>query len=273
MGSCWKSINELRETTIDISGGFYSEKYVKKHNLSEKSMAQWFGENPSMWIPEPIEVSVNDKSEILYCTKKVGSWYEKQKEIFETSLGTFISHNHGEFGGELITPKENLYGNFVEVFECNNIVYAIDSCNHMCMGHIKIYAFSKKLKAIKLYESIDFWENDKIYQSLSFKGLCVKEDRSYILSAGRVEHDYMSDNKIIEEKSFLYEIKDRKIINTIEFDYLFSEVENICVDNNLLIIGMDKVVAIADLETKEIKAYTPIGIEAEKDIIKTKANK
>ena len=80
----------------------------------------------------------------------------------------------------------------------------------------------------------------------------------------------MSDNKIIDKKSFLYEIKDRKIINTIEFDYWFSEVKNICVDNNRLIIGMDKVVAIVDLETKEIKAYTPISVEAEKDILKTK---
>lgn len=270
MENSWKSINELRETTIDISGCSYSLKYAEKHNLIEKKHSEHFGENPSMWIREPIEVTVNNNSEILYRTKEVGTWYEKQKETFETSLGTFISHNHGEFGGQLITPKETLCGNFVEVFECNNIVYAIDSCDHMCMGHIKIYAFSDKLKAIKLYESIDFWENDKIYESLSFKGLCVKEDRSYILSAGSVEHDYMTENKKIEEKSFLYEIKDGKIINTIEFDYWFSEVKNIYVDNNRLIIGMDKVVAIVDLETKEIKAYTPISIEAEKDILKTK---
>lgn len=270
MESCWKSINELRQTTIDISGGYYSEKYVNKHNLSEKSTAQCFGKNPSMWIPELIEVSVNDKSEILYRTKKAGDWYNKQKEVFETSLGTFISHNHGEFGGELITPKERIIGNFVDVFECNNIIYAIDSCNHMCMGHIKIYAFSKELNAIKLYESIDFWENDKIYESLSFEGLYIEDDRAYILSAGRIEKNYSSKNKTYEEKSYLYEIKNGTIVNTTEFDYWFSEVKNICVDNNRLIIGMDKVVAIINLETKEIKAYTPISIEAEKDILKTR---
>lgn len=33
---------------------------------------------------------------------------------------------------------------------------------------------------------------------------------------------------------------------------------------------MDKVVAIVNLETKEIKAYTPISTEAEKDILRTK---
>ena len=268
MSNSWKSIKELRETTIDISGGYYSEKYVNEHNLANKHMAQHFGENPSMWVPEPIMVSVSEDGEILYKIGKVGNWYEKQQEVFETSSGTFISHNHGEFGGELITPKEKIRGNFVDVFECDNIIYAIDSCNHLCMGHIKIFTFSKKLKAKKLYESIDFWENDKIYESLSFKGLYVKEDSSYILSAGRVEHDYMSDNKIIDEKSFLYEIKDRKIINTIEFDYWFSEVKNICVDNNRLIIGMDKAVAFADIETREVDFFTPLTIEAENDIRK-----
>ena len=116
MSNTWKPIKELRETSVDISGGYYSEKYVKKHNLAKKYMAQCFGENPSMWIPEPIEVTVNNNSEILYRTKEVGTWYEKQKETFETSLGTFISHNHGEFGGQLITPKETLCGNFEEVF-------------------------------------------------------------------------------------------------------------------------------------------------------------
>ena len=67
------------------------------------------------------------------------------------------------------------------------------------------------------------------------------------------------------------ENKSKKIINIIEFDYWFSEVKNICVDNNRLIIGMDKVVAIVNLETKEIKTYTPVSIEAEKDILKTTA--
>ena len=74
----------------------------------------------------------------------------------------------------------------------------------------------------------------------------------------------------IQLKAIRMYIKDGKIINTIEFDYWFSEVKNICVDNNRLIIGMDKVVAIVNLETKEIKAYTPISTEAEKDILKTK---
>ena len=48
-------------------------------------------------------------------------------------------------------------------------------------------------------------------------------------------------------------------------------MENRVVEDNKLIVGMDKIVAIIDLYTKEIKAYTPISIEAEKNILKTKA--
>ena len=131
MSNSWKPINELRETCAEISGWDYSLEYAEKHNLIKKNRRQCFGENPSMWIPEPIEVAIDGNSQVLYRVKESGTWYEKQKERFNTSLGTFISHDYGEFGGELITPKGNLRGNFVEVFECDNTTYAIDSCNHL----------------------------------------------------------------------------------------------------------------------------------------------
>lgn len=39
------------------------------------------------------------------------------------------------------------------------------------------------------------------------------------------------------------------------------------VKNGKMILGVDKAVVTADLQTKEIKAYTPISVEAEKYII------
>lgn len=269
MESSWKSINELRETTIDISGCSYSLKYAKKHNLIEKKHSEHFGENPSMWIPEPIEVAVNNNSEILYRTKEVGTWYEKQKERFNTSLGTFISHDYGEFGGELITPKGNLRGNFVEVFECDNTTYAIDSCNHMGVGHINIYSFSKDLKAAELYSS-EKHNDDNVLQWISFKGLFLSDKFAYILASGDINYDYLNENSNWVKKSYLLKLRDGKIVEQIEFDYGLSNVENIVVEGNKLIVGMDKIVAIIDLYTKEFKSFTPISIEAEKDILKTK---
>ena len=39
------------------------------------------------------------------------------------------------------------------------------------------------------------------------------------------------------------------------------------VKNGKMILGVDKAVVTADLQTKEIKAYTPISVEAEENII------
>ena len=39
------------------------------------------------------------------------------------------------------------------------------------------------------------------------------------------------------------------------------------VKNGKMILGVDKAVVTVDLQTKEIKAYTPISVEAEKHII------
>lgn len=52
-----------------------------------------------------------------------------------------------------------------------------------------------------------------------------------------------------------------------EFDCDFPLVFNMLVSNGKMFLGMDKAVVTADLQTKEIKAYTPISVEAEKHII------
>ena len=65
-------------------------------------------------------------------------------------------------------------------------------------------------------------------------------------------------------------LRDGKIAEQVEFDYGLSNVENIVVEGNRLIVGMDKIVAIIDLYTKTFKSFTPISIEAENDILKTK---
>ncbi|MGN1089374.1 MAG: hypothetical protein ACI4Q6_03135, partial [Huintestinicola sp.] len=51
-----------------------------------------------------------------------------------------------------------------------------------------------------------------------------------------------------------------------EFDISFYYVNNILLKNKMLIIGMDKVVAFVDIESKEIRYFTPLSIEAENDI-------
>ena len=51
-----------------------------------------------------------------------------------------------------------------------------------------------------------------------------------------------------------------------ELDCDFQLVFNMLVSDGKMFLGADKAV-VTDLQTKEIKAYTPISVEAEKHII------
>lgn len=65
----------------------------------------------------------------------------EQPATYQTALGTFVTNNQGEFGGELTLPNgEIMQGNFCEIIECGNHVYAIDSCGHMGMGYFSLYS-------------------------------------------------------------------------------------------------------------------------------------
>ena len=263
MSNTWRSIKELREIHSDISAGFYSAEYVKKHGLYENKLADIFGIIPSVCVPEPIEVAIGEDGDTVYRALKPGAWYKRYKENFETSLGAFISHNRGEFGGELITPKGRLIGNFVEVFECGGVTYAIDSCNHMGLGHINIYKFTDNIDAIELYR------NEIRNSMISYAGSYIVDDTAYVLASGRIRNSSLDDNDEWHERSYLFKLQNGKITEQTEFDCTFRYVNNILIKDGQLIIGLDKMVKVVDLRTKEMKMYTPIGIEAENDILKT----
>ena len=138
----------------------------------------------------------------------------------------------------------------------------------MGFGHINIYSFSKDLNAAELYSS-EKHNDDNVLQWISFEGLFLSDKFAYILASGDIIYDYLNENSNWVKKSYLLKLRNGKIVEQIEFDYGLSNVENIVVEGNKLIVGMDKIVAIIDLYTKEFKSFTPISIEAEKDILKS----
>jgi hypothetical protein len=260
----WHKVSELRKTSADISGWDYSAKFAKKHKLTNKSMSWCYGDNPSTWVPEPVEVAMNSENELVYKFANSLPCYEKTKEKFNTAAGVFISHNRGEFGGELIAPNQNtIYGNYVEVFEAFGKIYAIDSCNHLSIGHIKIIEFTDSLEPIELYSTYNICDG---VEYISFKALFIDES-IYILASGEFSSELICEKSKPEDKSYLFEISKNGFNIKAEFDCGFTWVKNMIIHNNKMILGMDKVVTIVDLSTKEITTYTPISIEAEEDII------
>lgn len=86
----------------------------------------------------------------------------------------------------------------------------------------------------------------------------MTDERAYIL---------LSDHIGKNPKSVLLEISENGDMLKTEFDCDFQLVFNMLVSDGKMFLGADKAVVVFDLQTKEIKAYTPISVEAEENII------
>lgn len=144
-------------------------------------------------------------------------------------------------------------GNFCDVFELGYRVYAVDSLSHLGLVSITIYSFDRDCKHHRVFSA----------ENLDFKARYATGERAYILVSGSVS-TRSGGEKL---KSILLEISENGIDAKTEFDCGFYLVFNMIVKNGKMILGVDKAVVTADLQTKEIKAYTPISVEAEKYII------
>lgn len=95
----------------------------------------------------------------------------------------------------------------------------------------------------------------------------IEKSRILILISGAVHGDKIAFNNSTP-CSYLFEISKDGMKKIAEFDIDFHYVYNILLIGKKLVIGMDKVVAFGNIETKEIDFFTPLTTEAENDIIK-----
>ncbi len=256
-------VNELRKT-FDLCGKMYSGKfYDSLHEKDDKNViARSYKNNQVMALfrQEFIKVMKSELGDLSWeaIEQKPTRKYEFD---FQSSLGLFRSEDRGEFGGILNTPKSTLHGNFGNLFEFNNKVYAIDSLNHMGIGHTCIYEFDKSLNANILFET----ESSEL---LALSSLKIEESRILILISGAILGDKgtFSDSSPC---SYLFEISKEGFKKIAIFDFDFHYVYNMLLIDKELIVGMDKVVAFGNIETKEISFFTPLTVEAENDIRKS----
>ena len=173
--------------------------------------------------------------------------------VFKTSVGNFVSRDYGEFGGVLETPGGEINGNFCDIFEAGGKIYAVDSLSHLGLASTTIYSFDRDCKHHKIFRD----------ENLGFKARYATGERAYILVSGSVN----TRNGGKKRKSILLEISENGIDAKTDFDCGFYLVFNMIVKNGKMFLGMDKAVVTADPQTKEINAYTPLSVEAEKHII------
>lgn len=241
----WQKLNELRKTDPRISGGYYTTEFLKTYRLDFYSEGYSF-------FPEFVRVAEKDGEIVCRLAEPdipdEDTPFDINECVFKTSAGTFVSRDYGEFGGALETPGGEIDGNFCDVFELGDRVYAVDSLSHLGLASTTIYSFDRDCKHHKVFSA----------ENLDFKARHVIDERAYILLSDRVGEN---------PKSVLLEISENGDMLKTEFDCDFPLVFNMLVSDGKMFLGMDKAVVVVDLQTKEINAYTPLSVEAEKHII------
>ena len=241
----WQKLNELRKTDPRISGGYYTTEFLKKYRPDFYSEGYGF-------FPEFVEVAkINGEIVCRLAEPDIpdeDAPFDSDECVFETSVGNFVSRNHGEFGGVLETPGGEIDGNFCDIFEAGGKIYAVDSLSHLGLASTTVYSFDRGCKYHKIFSD----------ENLGFKARYVTDERAYILLSDRVGEN---------PKSVLLEISENGDVLKTEFDCDFQLVFNMLVSDGKMFLGADKAVVVFDLQTKEINAYTPLSVEAEKNII------
>lgn len=270
----WQKVKALREVPLSLSGGVYSGDFIKAHKLRQKVKGTYHEPNRGLerhgrqairaaWVPEMMELSMDSDGDLV-CRRSWTLRKNRSETVWDTPLGDFIVENYGEFGGALVTGREILSGKFVDFLTFGNIVYAIDSSSQEGNRHFRIHEIKDHGPTRVIYSSFD--EDEEKF--LSYVASVQTEDAVYILAAGVIpKNGWNFEN--CPEKSVLLRISADGLQVVAEFDVWLEYVKDMMVDSDRMILGMDKVVAIADLETKEITAYTPLSEEAEKDLLAT----
>lgn len=241
----WQKLDELRRTDPHICGGYYTKNFLKTYRPDFYSEGYGF-------FPEFVEVAKVNGEIICRLDEPdipdEDAPFDSDECVFKTSVGNFVSRNHGEFGGALETPGGEIDGNFCDVFELGDRVYAVDSLSHLGLVSTTVYSFDRGCKYHKIFSD----------ENLGFKARYVTDERAYILLSDRVGEN---------PKSVLLEISENGDMLKTEFDCDFQLVFNMLVSDGKMFLGADKAVVVFDLQTKEINAYTPLSVEAEKHII------
>lgn len=241
----WQKLDELRRTDPHICGGYYTKNFLKTYR------PDFYAEGYD-FFPEFVRVA--EKNGEIVCRlaepdiPDEDTPFDIDECVFKTSVGNFVSRNHGEFGGALETPGGEIDGNFCDVFELGDRVYAVDSLSHLGLVSTTVYSFARGCKYHKIFSD----------ENLGFKARYVTDERAYILLSDRVGEN---------PKSVLLEISENGDMLKTEFDCDFQLVFNMLVSDGKMFLGADKAVVVFDLQTKEINAYTPLSVEAEKHII------
>ena len=284
----WKEFLTLRKIDRDISDGRFSRKYaasrqfldrfrvsscspanVGKHlkrDSDEESGLISEDEILDLWLTEsdedilcfdnPYEVMQKD-GKIFYREPDTKNRDREPPEFFDTQFGRFENYNQGEFGGHAQIGKHKFSGNFVDMFDFGDYVYAISALAHLCSGNFRLEKIDKHLHAECLFESRTFFLYlllpEKYTENLYYIGRSMDSNHVKIYLTGMahpMEGDDWDESKILQigvDGSF-------SVIG--DYKYAFGDASTVVDAGDLLYVGTNYMVTVVHLMTGEKEYYT-----------------
>lgn len=195
---------------VETVSDFTELDYILYNLTNELGVWPMYIGNEYHLILENGEIKLKTKDEFLSMDK------------FETSIGTVITENHGEWGGNLyiITEygaEQAGSGNFNQVFEYNNKIYAISSLSHLTLRKSSLHEIRKyedKFEDTTIFKNFDltmpaaFIENNILYfysTAEDSNGLYKYNlDNNNLEFIFKLSYPYWMVNSIIKKENYVY---------------------------------------------------------------------
>ncbi len=278
----YRPISQLRKCDTVYSGKYYSFDFaVSRGKVDEITLERHIADRnyrmeddldykDRIHCADMVELRVltdgGGQDEVCFRRRDIIRGYYPSQS-FDTKFGVFKSKDEGEFGGVLTTPSgKNIEGNFVDVFESGDYVYAITSLSHLMLREFKLYRFHSADKYEIVYQN---GANSRIRENLSYEIRGYGEESAFVLISGC---DYLLDQhghyRDYERHTRLIEIKNDKIAVVADIPYWFHYTYNMVIFSGKAYIGMDKMMAVLSLSDGSVELFTCLSIEEEENIIR-----
>ena len=267
----WRPISELRHVQSDISLLGYNKEFIEEHGLNETKSFHWGSMSTGvMCYFEPLEVRANG-DEILWRYNENHAHMDVPEQ-FETQLGIFNNHNHGEFSSWLgrdgydgcseeqkeinrLLGRDDYFieGNYCDMFDCGKYSFAISNEMHMGLGMFKIIRIDKNLEAVTMYDN---YKGDE-YTRLEYAGRFHNSEGYVVITSGSKELERKEDKREYQKITFLFQI-DRKGNCRIskEWDFSISYANSMAAVGDYVYFGQNKMITRLDVKTGEIRYFT-----------------
>ena len=275
MDTEWKKLNQLRKIDDSISNLLYSKEYAEANGLVEpepkitkrKKKKRFYFPDKTVYIFQGIEIKESEQGEILW--RRCGHKSTGSRMKYNTQFGEMISDDMGEFGGQLYTPFRTIYGNFCDVFDFEDKVYAVHSLAHLLSLCFGLYEISKDGNINEVYSLTDYFQGKDYWEDLAYCAKYIRDDHNaYILIAG-----YVRQLKEESGESRLIHICNGRVETIMVIPEWVSEVTNMIVTDDYVYLGHDKMLSIIDRKTKAIEYRTFLSGKAVKNLLKNRYRK